>query len=234
MPRRAIRPRSARCVRDGAARLAVHLAERPRHPVPLDLPARRVADARRLGKLVFQQGKVDVDFVGFSNFTNLLFGTERTHFLGVAPDADAARLGDPDRRRGPASSGRCSGACGAVASGVGRRDRPRRRRAASAIGLVVARRPDAAVRGRPARDRSSSRCSTSSRASRSTYVPRPRPGDPRGPAAPWPAVLPGRVPAAADDHADRRRLHVPDDDRHREGPARAALGCARADATTRG
>ena len=36
------------------------------------------------GKLVFQKGKVDVDFVGFSNFTNLLFGTERTHILGLA------------------------------------------------------------------------------------------------------------------------------------------------------
>jgi ABC-type sugar transport system permease subunit len=36
------------------------------------------------GKLVFQKGKVDVSFVGFSNFTNLLFGTERTHLLGLA------------------------------------------------------------------------------------------------------------------------------------------------------
>ena len=58
----------------------------------------------------------------------------------------------------------------------------------------------------------------------------PRPRDPGGPAAPRPAVLPGRLPAAADDHADRRGLHVPDDDRHREGPARAALRGARPDA----
>jgi len=36
------------------------------------------------GKLVFQKGKVDVSFVGLSNFTNLLFGTERTHLLGLA------------------------------------------------------------------------------------------------------------------------------------------------------
>jgi multiple sugar transport system permease protein len=36
------------------------------------------------GKLVFQKGKVDVSFVGFTNFTTLLFGTERTHLLGLA------------------------------------------------------------------------------------------------------------------------------------------------------
>jgi multiple sugar transport system permease protein len=36
------------------------------------------------GKLVFQKGKVDVSFVGISNFTTLLFGTERTHLLGLA------------------------------------------------------------------------------------------------------------------------------------------------------
>jgi multiple sugar transport system permease protein len=35
------------------------------------------------GKLVFQKGEVNVDFVGFSNFTTLLFGTERTHLLGL-------------------------------------------------------------------------------------------------------------------------------------------------------
>ena len=35
------------------------------------------------GKLVFQKGEVNVDFVGLSNFTTLLFGTERTHLLGL-------------------------------------------------------------------------------------------------------------------------------------------------------
>ena len=35
------------------------------------------------GKLVFQKGEVKVDFVGLSNFTTLLFGTERTHLLGL-------------------------------------------------------------------------------------------------------------------------------------------------------
>ena len=36
------------------------------------------------GKLVFQRGSVEVDFVGLSNFTTLLFGTEQSHILGVA------------------------------------------------------------------------------------------------------------------------------------------------------
>jgi multiple sugar transport system permease protein len=36
------------------------------------------------GRLVFQRGSVEIDFVGLTNFTTLLFGTERTHLLGVA------------------------------------------------------------------------------------------------------------------------------------------------------
>ena len=34
-------------------------------------------------KLVFSKGRVEVDFVGFQNFQILLFGTERTHLLGL-------------------------------------------------------------------------------------------------------------------------------------------------------
>src|SRR6187200_940248 len=34
-------------------------------------------------KLVFAKGRVQVDFVGFQNFQILLFGTERTHLLGL-------------------------------------------------------------------------------------------------------------------------------------------------------
>jgi multiple sugar transport system permease protein len=34
-------------------------------------------------RLVFQRGSVDIDFVGFSNFAVLIFGTERTHLLGL-------------------------------------------------------------------------------------------------------------------------------------------------------
>jgi multiple sugar transport system permease protein len=34
-------------------------------------------------RLVFQRGSVDIDFVGFNNFAVLLFGTERTHLLGL-------------------------------------------------------------------------------------------------------------------------------------------------------
>jgi multiple sugar transport system permease protein len=34
-------------------------------------------------RLVFERGRIDVDFVGFQNFQILLFGTERSHLLGV-------------------------------------------------------------------------------------------------------------------------------------------------------
>jgi multiple sugar transport system permease protein len=34
-------------------------------------------------RLVFQRGRVDIDFVGFTNFDILLFGTERSHLIGV-------------------------------------------------------------------------------------------------------------------------------------------------------
>ena len=33
--------------------------------------------------LVFQKGRIDLTFVGLSNYTSLLFGTERSHFLGA-------------------------------------------------------------------------------------------------------------------------------------------------------
>jgi multiple sugar transport system permease protein len=35
------------------------------------------------GQLVFQKGSIDLDLVGFANFNVLLFGTERTHLVGV-------------------------------------------------------------------------------------------------------------------------------------------------------
>jgi multiple sugar transport system permease protein len=34
-------------------------------------------------RLVFQRGRIEIDFVGFQNFQILLFGTERSHLLGV-------------------------------------------------------------------------------------------------------------------------------------------------------
>ncbi len=34
-------------------------------------------------RLVFQKGRIEIDFVGFQNFQILLFGTERSHLLGV-------------------------------------------------------------------------------------------------------------------------------------------------------
>jgi multiple sugar transport system permease protein len=39
--------------------------------------------ALSLSKLAFQQGGVDLKFVGFTNYQQLLFGLERSHFLGV-------------------------------------------------------------------------------------------------------------------------------------------------------
>ena len=39
--------------------------------------------ALSLSKLVFSPGSVDLDFIGFSNYQQLLFGLERSHFLGV-------------------------------------------------------------------------------------------------------------------------------------------------------
>jgi len=39
--------------------------------------------ALSLSKLVFNPGSVDLDFIGFSNYQQLLFGLERSHFLGV-------------------------------------------------------------------------------------------------------------------------------------------------------
>jgi multiple sugar transport system permease protein len=39
--------------------------------------------ALSLSKLVFRQGGVDLKLIGFSNYYQLLFGTEQSHFLGV-------------------------------------------------------------------------------------------------------------------------------------------------------
>ncbi len=39
--------------------------------------------ALSVSKLVFHQGGVELDFVGFNNYGQLLFGGERNHFLGV-------------------------------------------------------------------------------------------------------------------------------------------------------
>jgi multiple sugar transport system permease protein len=39
--------------------------------------------ALSLSRLAFHQGGVDLKFIGFANYQQLLFGLERTHFLGV-------------------------------------------------------------------------------------------------------------------------------------------------------
>ena len=39
--------------------------------------------ALSLSKLTFRKGGIDLTWVGFSNYQSLLFGLERSHFLGV-------------------------------------------------------------------------------------------------------------------------------------------------------
>ena len=39
--------------------------------------------ALSLSRLAFHQGGVDLKFIGFANYQQLLFGLERSHFLGV-------------------------------------------------------------------------------------------------------------------------------------------------------
>jgi multiple sugar transport system permease protein len=39
--------------------------------------------ALSVSKLVFNPGRVDLSFIGFSNYQQLIFGLERSHFLGV-------------------------------------------------------------------------------------------------------------------------------------------------------
>ena len=74
--------------------MAVHLADRPVHPRPVALPARRLARPLAV-EAGLRQGGVDLKFVGLANYQQLLFGLERSHFLGVLKSALAARLGDP-------------------------------------------------------------------------------------------------------------------------------------------
>ena len=47
--------------------------------------------ALSLSKLAFRQGGLDLKFVGFANYQQLLFGLERSHFLGVlkSPSPDS-------------------------------------------------------------------------------------------------------------------------------------------------
>ncbi|HEX3427299.1 MAG TPA: sugar ABC transporter permease [Candidatus Limnocylindrales bacterium] len=45
--------------------------------------------ALSVSKLVFNPGKVDLDFIGFFNYQQLLFGLERSHFLGVLKSPNA-------------------------------------------------------------------------------------------------------------------------------------------------
>ena len=50
--------------------------------------------ALSVSRLVFNPGHVDLSFIGFSNYQQLLFGLERSHFLGVLkpPNVTCLRL----------------------------------------------------------------------------------------------------------------------------------------------
>ena len=182
-------------------------------------------------ELVFARGRIQVDFVGLQNFQILFFGTERSHLLGVLKTPTPlgwvvfglgaalivrALVDSLTRGRGPADRG----------DPADRRRAPRGR-------PPVARRADVVQRGRPAR-LTGRHDDLRLRRHRGAVPAGPRPGAPGRPAAARTAVLPGRLHAAADDHADRRRLHVPDDDRHREGPAGTRLRRSSAWASTPG
>ena len=134
-----------------------------------------------------RRGKVDVDFVGFRQLHGPAVRDRADALPGPRPDADAARLGDPDRRPSGSSSGRSSRACAAV-------------RWASAARSSAS--SGAAVRRSASPGSSPRRCvsdggrpgplvvtadSTSSPGSRSTYCLGLGLAMPRGPAAPRPA-----------------------------------------------
>ena len=71
----------------------------------------------RVSKLVFRPGGVDLDFIGFSNYQQLLFGLERSHFLGVlkTPNPIGWAILDRDGRADRRWPG--SGPSGAAGSG---------------------------------------------------------------------------------------------------------------------
>ena len=100
----------------------------------------------------FHQGGVDLKFIGFANYQQLLFGLERIALPGRPEDAQPARLGDrrrDDRARrrapGPGPSRERPGRPVRARPAPARRRPPRR--------LRLAPRPGAAQRRRPARVR---------------------------------------------------------------------------------
>ena len=154
--------------------------------------------ALSVSKLAFNQGGVDLDFIGFFNYQQLLFGLERSHFLGVLK---------PPTPLGWAIL------IGTVALAGGAWVRAARSGQVRPVGLVLRlvggvflfvfvgllvqtlaqRRRPARVGGRHAHLRV--------RRDRPAVRPGPRAGDARRPAGALAALLPDPVPDPADDHA---------------------------------
>ncbi len=57
--------------------------------------------ALSLSKLTFRKGGIDLTWVGFSNYQSLLFGLERSHFLGVLKTPNPIGWAIVDREHRP-------------------------------------------------------------------------------------------------------------------------------------
>ena len=175
-----------------------------------------------LSRLKFAKGGFTVNFIGLLNYQKLLFGSQQFHFLGtLAPLSPVAGL-DIRRRasaRWPVACARCRRGRRSLGRLVGRA----RASSAAAAAPVAGRCAPIRERGRPARhDRR--HADLRLRRRRVQYLlglglallcaQKPA----------RPALLPGRVPPADDDHAGRRRLHLPHAHRHDQGAVRAVWG----------
>ena len=204
--------------------MGLHLARRHRHPLPVDLPAHRLGRAVRL-EARLQQGRRRPQV---HRFLELLPAPVRhrtePHFLGVFKTPNP--LGWAIFIAGTAATIWVFGR--AVRGGtIG----PGRTRHPVHGGRDLRRLPVAPRRG-PRQQRRPARCADRHlhlrvRGDRAAARAGPRSGDAVRAGRSVASVLPGRLPDPADDHTGRRRLHVPDDDRHVQGPPRADLGRAR-------
>ena len=177
-----------------------------------------------LSNLQLVQGGFQIKFIGLTNFSNLFFGADRTQFLGQFRPPTI--IGWVFFVGGTALTawafvrylrGRSVNPLGIVG------------RAAGAVALIallwLVANTLLAQGGRPG-----------TLVVTFIYVivghepavsDRSRAGDADHPTAARPAVLPGRVPAAAHHHAGRHRVHVPDAHRHAGRPVRARLSSGR-------
>ena len=158
------------------------------------------------------------DFIGLTNFSNLFFGADRTHFSWASSvrRRSSGWAGLPGLGTGLTGIGRSCATCGA-----GRGQRPSKSvgRAAGAVALIAMLWLVASTLlgsgGRPGTLIGHVHLRIVG-----TGLPVPHrsgPGDADHPAAARPALLPGRVSAAHDHHAGGHRVHVPDAHRHSAG-----------------